>query len=198
MNKKLIRLTESDLHRIVKESTNRILKESVSRNEKISKIHLTSIRPGRLGNPRFLVQGISEFGNSFEGKTSENANFVYNCERFEGKTCQVQYHTSRNGDYIVDNMRPVQGLPESVIRELEELPGINDPHGLTGLEGDDEMSWSIHNIENAISNMDGSLLEQLVGRYNGLGKVIAKWLAENVGENRLRKDIPGFDYFINN
>lgn len=28
MNKKLIRLTESDLHRIVKESVNRILKES--------------------------------------------------------------------------------------------------------------------------------------------------------------------------
>ena len=29
MNKKLIRLTESDLHRIVKESVNRILKESL-------------------------------------------------------------------------------------------------------------------------------------------------------------------------
>ena len=28
MNKKLIRLTESDLHRIVKESLNRVLKES--------------------------------------------------------------------------------------------------------------------------------------------------------------------------
>lgn len=30
MNKKLIRLTESDLHRIVKESVNRILKEEVN------------------------------------------------------------------------------------------------------------------------------------------------------------------------
>jgi hypothetical protein len=30
MNKKLIRLTESDLHRIVKESVNRILKETYS------------------------------------------------------------------------------------------------------------------------------------------------------------------------
>ena len=29
MNKKLIRLTESDLHKIVKESVNRILKESL-------------------------------------------------------------------------------------------------------------------------------------------------------------------------
>ena len=29
MNKKLIRLTESDLHRIVKESVNRILRESI-------------------------------------------------------------------------------------------------------------------------------------------------------------------------
>ena len=29
MNKKLIRLTESDLHRIIKESVNRILKESI-------------------------------------------------------------------------------------------------------------------------------------------------------------------------
>lgn len=29
MNKKLIRLTESDLHRIVKESVNRVMKEGV-------------------------------------------------------------------------------------------------------------------------------------------------------------------------
>ena len=38
MNKKLIKLTESDLHRIVKESVNRILNEGVSFDETIKSI----------------------------------------------------------------------------------------------------------------------------------------------------------------
>ena len=37
MNKKLIRLTESDLHRIVKESVNRILRESQFGNYRVSR-----------------------------------------------------------------------------------------------------------------------------------------------------------------
>lgn len=34
MDKKVIRLTEADLHRIIKESVERILKESINNNEK--------------------------------------------------------------------------------------------------------------------------------------------------------------------
>ena len=37
MNKKLIRLTESDLHRIVKESVNKTLKEGLNDNEGFEK-----------------------------------------------------------------------------------------------------------------------------------------------------------------
>jgi S-ribosylhomocysteine lyase LuxS involved in autoinducer biosynthesis len=39
MNKKLIRLTESDLHRIVKESVKRILRENKDTNVKVRIIH---------------------------------------------------------------------------------------------------------------------------------------------------------------
>lgn len=42
MTKKIIRLTESDLHRIVKESVNRILKENIRyrKNLREAKTHL--------------------------------------------------------------------------------------------------------------------------------------------------------------
>ena len=53
MNKKLIRLTESDLHRIVKESVNRIIKES------LSSYTFHCYIPGH-GNETMLIDNISE------------------------------------------------------------------------------------------------------------------------------------------
>ena len=44
MNKKLIRLTESDLHRIVKESVNRILKESTHPRRRINEVSTSLVR----------------------------------------------------------------------------------------------------------------------------------------------------------
>ena len=179
--KKIVRLTESDLHRIVKESVNRVLSEGKPADRQIGRHKFKGLKYNKNGNPIYTHP--SKLDDP-EGGTLSDDDLKAHGWKFSPKH-------GLHGQ-IQDPTR----LPESVIREIEELPGLNDPHGLTGLEGDDEMSWSIHNIENAISNMDGSLLEQLVDRYNGLGKIMAKWLAENVGENRLRKDIPGFDYFI--
>ena len=45
MNKRLIRLTESDLHRIVKESVNRILKEDFKHNKEAERLHKQAVFP---------------------------------------------------------------------------------------------------------------------------------------------------------
>jgi hypothetical protein len=55
MNKKLIRLTESDLHRIVKESVNRVLKEGER-------------RPFLKQAYENLLQAMSDFEYSLEGR----------------------------------------------------------------------------------------------------------------------------------
>ena len=60
--KKIVRLTESDLHRIIKESVNRIIKESDYMNDK----------------PNIIIfDAYGEYTNAFSNLTKYNPNILY-------------------------------------------------------------------------------------------------------------------------
>ena len=68
MNKKLIRLTEDDLHRIVKESVNKVLKEGIGGGGRYAVIH-TSDYPADGKGHVSVYNSIDEFlQNSFNEK----------------------------------------------------------------------------------------------------------------------------------
>ena len=56
MNKKLIRLTESDLHRIVKESVNKILTEVLDTTDSIKSFY--NNKGEKLNSPKSKIKGI--------------------------------------------------------------------------------------------------------------------------------------------
>lgn len=110
MAKKVIRLTENDLHRIVKESVSRILKEERKpSNKQIGRHKFNGLRYDSNGNAVYTHEG---------GTLSD-----------DDLKSQGWKYSKKHGLHgqISDPTR----LPESIIREREEeLPGFNDPHGL--------------------------------------------------------------------
>ena len=60
---------------------------------------------------------------------------------------------------------------------------------------DDEMS--VANIESALRGVDaGDVLNPIFDNHPELITVMANWLADNVGEEQLRSEWPGYEYFI--
>lgn len=73
MNKKLVRLTESDLHRIIKESVNKVLNERIIDEE---------IDEGFGNWVRASIDGLSNIGNYSKGSSnSKLVNFTDNVSR---------------------------------------------------------------------------------------------------------------------
>ena len=115
MDKKLIRLTEADLHRIVKQSVNRVLSEGKPADRQIGRHKFKGLKYDKNGNPIYTHP--SKLDDP-EGGTLSDDDLKAHGWKFSPKH-------GLHGQ-IQDPTR----LPESVIRELEELPGFNDPHGL--------------------------------------------------------------------
>ena len=94
MNKKLIRLTESDLHKIVKKSVNKVLKEEIGTGEFPNPDALVNITHNRV-EQALLNAGfkISEYGDDIYGNGVET--FV-NDET--GETVEITYKWSKQGN----------------------------------------------------------------------------------------------------
>ena len=87
MNKKLIRITESDLHRIVKQSVNRILREDYGNNE-IS-LNISYFDGNDLNNVRYVNSLYKSIRNG------ESKNITVDCGRFG--YIMFSFMTDKNG-----------------------------------------------------------------------------------------------------
>ena len=94
MNKKLIRLTESDLHKIVKKSVNKILKEEIGTGEFPNPDALVNITHNRV-EQALLNAGfkISEYGDDIYGNGVET---FFNDET--GETGEITYTWNKQGN----------------------------------------------------------------------------------------------------
>lgn len=62
-------------------------------------------------------------------------------------------------------------------------------------ENDSESS--VANIESALRGTDmGDIMEKIFDNHPELITVMAEWLADNVGEEQLKSEWPGYDYFV--
>lgn len=145
MNKKLIRLTESDLHRIVKESVNRVLREDTKVQRKKDPMNQWFKDMDNAQKLRDNMEYITKGGRkpkhckqrTDEGLVTENeARFLpelkrsYNNLRREYERWQYAYYKPQGMndaiDAIIDAMHSVDDVIKS-IEPRENLPIWDDP-----------------------------------------------------------------------
>ena len=112
MNKKYTKLTESDLHRIVKKSVNRILRESVDG------ICYT------LDDPDEMLEQIWNIYCLSQGKKGISENELYKVDNFL-MLQDVAYH-SKEGSFLVNQYIDAVGGIESMVKQ--EMEHLKDKH----------------------------------------------------------------------
>ena len=104
--KKIIRLTESDLHRIVKRSTNRILREMEYGYDEIPSFVIRSIS---VNGSDVSDEFFNEFGDKFENKYDFSSNLNEFLERYGIRAYDVdtarEFGESGDGVFINTNSR---------------------------------------------------------------------------------------------
>jgi Ethanolamine utilization protein EutJ (predicted chaperonin) len=105
MNKKLIRLTESDLHRIVKESVKRVLKEDDTQNLGINNYDPTNYDELNM-KIKAIMSKVSEIRNMIEDISTSQLDVAQNAGNLDGLAeelyRQLRYtlHKANTSNYI--------------------------------------------------------------------------------------------------
>ena len=148
MNKRLIRLTEQDLHRIVKESVNRILSEvEIVPNPNGHRAYAATEQPRSYrrgyrkglegaawgdGHPNTIIRSAQDLKRQLEKKLEDISSSTYDDKGHNGEY-QIQ-HSGQMGtnQYIVGL---IKGLDEFIKKEIGDYNSWMDTHSLkTGSE----------------------------------------------------------------
>ena len=132
MNKKLIRLTEADLHNIIKESVKRILKETIEQNQELEEnqeneglFGFGNKKPVRRSTPNTKAQLERDFNQVATQRNRQN-NRIMKKAYDSGKISQDQYSQFRN-PYSGKKMMYGESIEEAAYQGNH--PGMDNGYG---------------------------------------------------------------------
>ena len=127
MNKKLIRLTESDLHRIVKESVNKILNEVLDTTDSIKSFYRD--KGEQLSKPKSKIKGMLD--PKWRERKIQQMNMLKD-RHDDIRRVDRHLNNMDNGYYWHDHVIDDSNIESWLDQESEEYPGLTNRqvHGI--------------------------------------------------------------------